>query len=398
MGDLRVGDLLVQGVRLIGPPEENDAQGDVSGPLDVLIRDGYIRDIHAHLAPPPAGQVLDGRGAWLSPGWIDLHTHVFQGVSGWGLDPDQVGFPQGVHLLVDAGSSGETTLPGFKRYVAERSRVAVRAFVNISSLGLIVRGRSELPDLSYADLERTVAAVEANRELVRGIKLRASARCTGHLGLEPLKLARRVAREAGLPLMVHIGEPPPSLPDILGCLDAGDVVTHCFHGKPGGILDHQGRVLPSVRAALERGILFDVGHGAASFSYRVAENALGQGIVPNTISTDLHAGSLEVVGDLATTMSKMLAVGMSLHQVVAAVTHHPARLLGEPDLCRLTVGAPARLTLFALNAGGITCPDGDGHRRGLSPWLQPLASISPQGVTHCTSPWARDNLREGGDS
>lgn len=391
-----MADLLVQRVRLIGSLAETDnAQGDNSGPVDVLIRDGRIEAIGSHLTVPSEGQLWDGRDAWLSPGWIDLHTHVFDGVSGWGLNPDRIGLATGVHLLVDAGSSGETTLPGFKRYVANRALVEVRAFLNISSQGLVIRGASELPDLRYVDVKRTAAVVKANRDLIHGIKVRASARCTGHLGLEPVKLARLVARETGLPLMVHVGEPPPTLSDVLGCLDAGDVVTHCFHGKPGGILDHHGRILPSVLSALQRGVLFDVGHGLASFSYRVAETALGQGIVPHTISTDLHAGSLEEVGDLATTMSKMLAVGMSLPQVVAAVTRHPLRLLGEPDLYRLAVGAPAHLTLFTLDTDAITCADADDRRRTLTPRLRTLASITPQGVIPCGMV-QRNNSSEGG--
>jgi dihydroorotase len=363
------------------------AEGRISEPADVLVADGQIQAVlPSGQAAPRAATVLDGAGAYLSPGWIDLHAHIYPGVSEIGLEPDRVGLCRGVHLIVDAGSAGSTTFAGFRNYVAARSRTAVRAILNISAMGLIVvKGATELPDLRWVHLEETIAAAREWPDLVRGIKVRASGQTTGHLGVEPLKLARQAARAAGLPLMVHIGETPPELPEVLNLLDAGDLVTHCFHGKPGGIFGKDGELIPALKQALDRGVWLDVGHGAASYSMAVTRQALAAGIRPHTISTDLHVRSVHgPVHDLATTMTKLLAAGLPMEETIEAVTARPARWLREPGFQSVAPGEPAHLTLFRLEETPLELRDAAGACETTNRWFRPLMSITPDGVVTCT--------------
>jgi dihydroorotase len=292
----------------------------------------------AAIAVGSAGLTLaPGPGApgdvWVSPGWVDLHAHVYDGFTSLGVPPDAAGLQQGVHLVADAGSAGEATIDGFARYLVPSARTGLRAWLNIGSHGLV--HLREVSDLAWIDVDRTLTAIARHPELVCGVKVRSSGAIVGGAGVQPLELARLVAREAGLPLMVHIGEAPPLIGDVLDRLGEGDVVTHCFHGKVGGPWQADGTPSAPLRRALERGARLDVGHGRASFSFRVAERAIASGWLPGSISTDLHVRNIGgPVHDLATTMTKMLGCGMDLGQVIAAVTAHPRRVLAcdEPWL------------------------------------------------------------------
>lgn len=374
-----MNDLLISGVRLA-------VAGRLSEPVDLQVSDGRIREIRPAGGPlPPGVKVIDGAGDYLSPGWIDLHAHVYPGVSEIGLDPDAVGLRHGVHLVVDAGSAGSTTLPGFRDYVVVRSQTQVLALLNISAMGLVVvKGATELPDLRWVHLAETVAIARAHRHLIRGIKVRASGLTTGHLGLEPLRLAIQAAEACDLPVMVHIGETPPELSEVLDLLRQGDMVTHCFHGKEGGILGADGELIPAMRRALDRGVRLDIGHGAASYSMAVARQALALGVQPDVISTDIHVRSAaSPVRDLATTMTKLLTCGMPLAAVIQAVTEHPAQWLREPGFDSLEPGSPARLTLFRLEESPLQVKDASGTSETVHQWIRPLAALTPEGMVSC---------------
>jgi dihydroorotase len=374
-----MNDLLIRQVRVV-------SEGEVSEPCDVLLAGGVIAKVSPQPLDAPAGtQVIDGEGAYLSPGWIDLHAHIFPGISEIGLDPDRVGLNQGVHLVVDAGSAGATTFPGFRDYVVSRSRTAVRALLNISAMGLIVvKNATELPDLRWVHLDETIETVRRHPDLIRGIKVRASGLTTGHLGLEPLKLALQAAEAVNLPVMVHVGETPPELPEVLDLLRPGDMITHCFHGKPGGIFGYDGELIPALLRAMDRGVWLDIGHGAASYSMAVTRKALALGIRPHTISTDLHVRSVHSpVHDLATTMTKLLAAGLTLPEVVAAVTERPARWLQEEAYRTVAPGAPARLTLFRLMDAQLEIRDAAGATETVTAWIKPVAAITPEGAVTC---------------
>jgi dihydroorotase len=322
-------------------------------------------------------------GLYLSPGWIDLHAHVYDGVASLSVPADAIGLNTGVHLLADAGSSGEATLPGLRDYVAPRFRAEVRAWLNISSVGLV--HLREVSDLSLINVDKTVKAALDNRPFVCGIKVRSSGAIVGELGLQPLQLAVLAAREAALPLMVHIGEAPPLIDDILDLLGEGDVVTHCYHGKIGRPWLPDGKPRPSLQRALERGVKLDVGHGAASFSFDVCRKALAAGVPPHTISTDAHIRNVNgPVYDLPTTMTKLWESGMPLADVIAAVTAAPAQILRLGGWCRLGETVE-RATLFRLEnaAGGQRkYRDASGQERMPSQEIVPVAVVSGGAFTY----------------
>ncbi|TBL76013.1 amidohydrolase/deacetylase family metallohydrolase [Paenibacillus thalictri] len=285
---------------------------------------------------------------YLSPGWIDLHAHVYDGVANLSVPADDGGLRTGVHLVVDAGSAGEATLPGFMKYVAPQFRTEIKAWLNISSIGLV--HLREVATLDHIDIDKTVKAVQDNRSFVCGIKVRSSGAIVGQMGLQPLQLAKLAAREAGVPVMVHIGEAPPVIDGVLDLLEDGDVVTHCYHGKTGHPWMKDGRPSRALQNALDRGVKLDVGHGAASFNFDVCRKALAAGVPPTCISTDLHIRNIRgPVYDMATTMSKLLASGMPLDDVISAVTLRPAQVLGLDDWCSLD-GVIKKATLFKVEA------------------------------------------------
>ena len=291
-------------------------------------------------------------GQLVTPGLVDLHTHVYPGAGYWGIDPDPIAWYSGVTTWVDAGSAGAYSLAGLAAFAAG-CRVRVPVLLNIAGPGLAAR-TGEGRDLANLDVGQAVEAMLQHRELVRGVKVRIDADTVGTNGVEPLRRAIEAAAACGVPVMVHIGTTPPALDDVLDLLRPGDIMTHCASA----IADPTG---PAARAAYDRGVLFDVGHGSGAFSFDVAETQLAAGLRPYTISTDLHARSLYgPVFDLPTTMAKLLAVGLPLADVIAAATVHPARALGL-DAGTLAVGAPADVAVFTAEEGAFELVDA--HRQ-----------------------------------
>jgi len=345
----------------------------------------------AALVPGPRGLTLapeagTSEDLYLSPGWVDLHAHVYDGFTQLGVQADEVGLSGGVHVVADAGSAGEATIDGFARYLVPSARTRLRAWLNIGSHGLV--HLREVSDLAWIDVDRTLDAIARHRGLVCGVKVRSSGLIVGTMGLQPLELARLVASEAGLPLMVHIGEAPPLIDDVLDRLREGDVVTHCFHGKVGNPWQPDGSPTPSLRRALDRGVRLDVGHGRASFSFQVAERAIAAGWLPDSISTDLHVRNIAgPVHSLATTMAKLLSCGMSLHQVIAAVTAHPRRVLGCQEPWLDEGGLIRHGTLFQVTEGPPSrhdYTDADGVVRQFDRCVIPRAAIVNGQVLPCT--------------
>jgi dihydroorotase len=258
---------------------------------------------------------------------------------------------------VDAGTVGAYSLPGFRRYVVEASESRVLAFLNLSCIGLVAP-TYELSNLDYCDVPIASQMVEANRDVVVGIKARIDMNTTRGVGLEPLRLARRLADRVDLPLMVHVGKGPPALDDIFTLLRPGDILTHCFTGHDNRIVEPDGRLRDFVRRAWDAGLVLDIGHGSGSFSYPVAEAMLGAGLPPDVISTDIH--QMSVLGpmyDLPTTLSKFLNLGMSLPDVIERATARPARAIRRPTLASLKPGSPADFALLALEEGAYTFHD-----------------------------------------
>lgn len=331
------GDQLPPLVTVINP----DTAGIVTWPLH--------RDAGGHITIGPDEAALDRRPTtYLSPGWVDIHTHVFHGFTQIGIRPDRAGLDTGVHLIADAGSAGQMTVRGLLDYVMPTAQTAVRSWLNIGSHGLVHLRETAHP--SFIDVDATIAAIEASRGIICGVKVRSSGAIVGAMGLQPLQLARLVAREVKLPLMVHIGEAPPPIADVLALLNEGDVITHCYHGKTGRPWLSDGTPTAELQGALDRGVQLDVGHGAASFDVRVARAALEAGFAPTTISTDIHVRNVNgPVHDLATVMTKMLDCGMNLTDVVTAVTASARRVIGEAASQWITTeGRVREATLFTL--------------------------------------------------
>jgi dihydroorotase len=318
-------------------------------PSDVAVAGGRIAATGPSL-PRDAHTVVDIPGRLITPGLIDLHTHVGPGY--WGIAPDPIAWYTGVTTWVDAGSAGAYTLDGLRR-VAASCDVRVPALLNISAIGLAGR-TGESRDLGNCDVALAIDTIRAHRELIRGVKVRIDRETVGDNGLEPLRRGIAAASACDVPVMVHIAGGPPAVDEILDLLRPGDIVTHCASGiaRPLG---------PAVRAAVARGVLLDLGHGAGGFSFDVLSRQLDAGLRPYTISTDLHARSVSgPVFDLPTTMAKLLAAGVPLDDVLAAVTEHPARALGLPG-GSLTVGAPADLAVFAVRSEELEVVDA--HRQ-----------------------------------
>ncbi|HEX5414186.1 MAG TPA: amidohydrolase/deacetylase family metallohydrolase [Chloroflexota bacterium] len=355
-------DLLISGGTLVDPAAGTHARRDVA------FRGGEVVAVADTIAAGEADRVVDASGRVVTPGLIDLHVHVFEGVSHYGIAPDPTCLAHGATTVMDAGSAGADTFPGFRKYVIETSATRIYATLNISSMGMIAERIGELDDLKWASVPRAVETIEQHRDLILGVKVRLTRdSIVGKAaGLIPLFRAREAADAAGLPIMVHPQNAwCESLDDILAVMRGGDILTHSFHGRSHGILDDAGQIRKSVREARERGVIFDVGHGQGSFSWRVIEAALAQGFPPTTISSDLHHYNVNgPVFDLATTVSKFLALDLALDDALSMVTAVPSRVIGLPDkIGTLAIGAWGDAVVFDLEEGDFPLVDSDGVTR-----------------------------------
>lgn len=325
----------------------------------------------------PDAQVVDCQGAYLCPGWTDLHVHVWHGGTDISVRAGEAGRQTGVTAMADAGSAGEANFHGLREYVIEPHAETIKAFLNIGSIGLVACNKvSELIDMRSIDIDRTLEVIEANRDVICGIKVRASGVIVGAWGITPAKIAKRVAEIAGLPLMVHVGEPPPLLDEVFDILTPGDIVTHCFNGKDAGSISDTPQIYAKARDLADRGILMDIGHGAASFDFKVARQAVADGLVPFSISTDLHLRNISgPVHDMATTLSKMLAIGLPLEQCVDAVADHPRQFLGLTGSNGLTPGVRADFTVFDVADAALDAVDSQGNHLILEKLFEPRSTI-----------------------
>ena len=367
-------DLLLKGGTLIDP-----AQG-IHARRDVAFAEGKVAAVGENLPSAEARQTLDATGRLVTPGMIDLHVHVFWGVSNLGIEPDPTCLAKGATTVVDAGSAGADTFPGFRKYVIEVSATRILAQLNISSQGMLTPNIGELEIPEYADVGRACAMIEQHRDLILGVKVRLTRNSIvgERAGFLPLHRAREAADAAGLPIMVHPQDAwCDSLDDILALMGKGDILTHTFHGSRCGIMDENGRVRDSVRAAMAHGVIFDVGHGAGSFSWEVAERALAQGVQPQTISSDLHVYNVNgPVYDLASVVGKFLHLGLSLDDALAKVTCVPAQIIHLTDqLGTLTPGAWGDAVVFELRTGEFQLIDSQGQARTGKQQLFPVAVV-----------------------
>jgi dihydroorotase len=351
-------DLVIRGGKVIDPSQ------DLEATCDVAVADGRIVAVERSLAGK-GRQELDATGLIVLPGLVDIHTHVYPYVSHYGICADEWCLPRGVTTVVDAGTAGRCTWPGLKHWVCESSRTRVYCFLHISGMGLLSDYVGEAEELRWLNPAAARILAAENPALIKGIKVRLDRNRVGASGLEPLLRAKAAADPLGLPIMVHVGKTPVPLAEIVAQLKPGDIVTHTFHGWEHGVLDEGGKVFPELRAAAQRGIIFDVGHGAGSFSFLVAEAALAAGFLPGTISSDLHTYNIHgPVYDLPTVMAKFLFMGLSLREVVARVTVGAARAVGLAEVAgSLVAGRTADIALLQEVEGRFRFDDCFGNVR-----------------------------------
>jgi dihydroorotase len=386
-------DLVLKGGRLI------DERNGIDGTFDVAIAGGRIAAVAPSIDTGRA-KVRDVTGLIVTPGLIDIHTHVYHKATSLSVDPGLVARRSAMTTLIDAGSAGAGNYDGFRDYVMAHSPYRILAFLNISYPGIfgfdkgLFIGEATLAEMLPVD--RCVAKAEANRDRIVGIKVRIGGAASEPLGLGALKLALQAAEQSGLPLMTHIGGPPPSYAEVVSMLRPGDILTHCYRPAPNSALGDDGRLLPEIREARERGVLFDVAHGMGAFGYESVEGALKDGFLPDLISSDVHVVSVEGPGfDLLHTMSKLLNCGISLADIIGMSTSRPALAIRRPDLGHLGVGAVADISVLREMDTDYVFSDIVGATRRGSTILQPIACyLSGKEMEVSTRPFEAPYLYE----
>ncbi|EOA1826955.1 amidohydrolase/deacetylase family metallohydrolase [Raoultella planticola] len=356
-------DLLLRGARLV-----DDTL------TDIAIQDGKIAALGEISASARKTVALDGR-YYVSAGWIDSHVHCYPKSPIYHDQPDSIGIATGVTTVIDAGSTGADDIDDFYQ-LTRAAATDVYALLNISRVGLIAQ--NELANMANIDADAVKQAVTRHPDFIVGLKARMSSSVVGENGITPLERAKAIQQENGnLPLMVHIGNNPPNLDEIAERLSAGDIITHCYNGKPNRILTPEGELRASITRALQRGVRLDVGHGTASFSFEVARRAIALGILPHSISSDIYCRNRidGPVRSLALVMSKFLAIGMTLPQVIDCVTVNAALGLRLKSKGQLTVGYDADLTLFTVQHAPTLLVDAEKESLQADNILVPLAAI-----------------------
>jgi len=393
MPDAAKYDLLLKGGRVICP-----ASG-IDGHYDVAIRAGRIAAVEATILPSSASDIIDVAGKLVLPGLIDTHAHVYQYVTGrFGLNPDMVGVRSGVTTVIDQGGPSCMTLPGFRHFIVEPAATQVLAFLSAYLVGgLEGHYYPNLYSPDGVDIDATVAAANANKDIVRGIKGHAEIGGFARWGIKVLEMSAEIGRRTDLPLYVHFGtlwglpesgangeDADTILERVIPKLRPGDILAHPFTRHPGGFVNREGKVHSVIRAAIAAGLKVDVGHGS-HFSYRIARKALDAGIVPHTLGADMHGYNTEVPPPAGTpgqhyddenhpfrgqarfsltqAMSSMLALGLSLTDVVPMVTSNPAQMLGMAEnLGALKPGYAADVSVLHDDRGRFVLRDNEDNR------------------------------------
>jgi dihydroorotase len=340
-------DLVLKGGRVIDP-----AQG-IDRVTDVAFSAGRVARIGDGLS---GTDTRDVSGKVVTPGLIDLHTHVYWGGTSLGVAAEPLARSGSVTTFVDAGSAGPGNFHGFRAHVIEPSPVRILPYINLSFPGIFAFSKAvmvgESQDLRLLDTRECVRVIEENRDLVLGIKVRVGRGTSNELANMPLEMAIEVAEEVGLPVMAHLDYPPPSRQDVLALLRPGDILTHCFRPFPNAPSTADGRVRDEVIAARAKGVIFDIGHGGGSFGFKTARAMLANGFLPDVISSDIHTLSIDGPAfDLVTTMSKFLALGVDLATVVKLATLNAAKAIRKPELGSLETGAVGDASILDLREG-----------------------------------------------
>jgi dihydroorotase len=347
-------DLVLAGGRVIDPAQGLDAV------LDVAFADGKVAAVGPKLGP--AKETRDVKGRIVSPGLIDLHTHVYWGGTSIGVDPDSYAKKAGCTTLIDAGTAGPANIMGFRRHVIERCDVRILPFLNVSYPGIFAFGSyvmvGECEDLRLLNPRACRDAGREHEDLIVGIKVRVGRGASGGSGTAPLDMGLEIADWLGKPVMGHLDHPPPYRSDVMPRLRGGDILTHCYRPFPNAPITGDGRVQDDVRAARARGVIFDIGHGSGSFGFETAFAMLKNGFLPDVISSDVHVLSENgPAHDQLVTMSKFLALGVPLGEVIRCSTVNPALAVRKTDRGTLKPGTLGDATVLDIEKGKFVFND-----------------------------------------
>jgi dihydroorotase len=343
-------DLILKGGHIV------DASQNIDDVMDVAFAGGKVAAIGANLEGGASTSVRNVAGKYVTPGLIDLHTHVYWGGTSLGIDAEEFCRRSGVTTAIDTGSAGPGNFAGFRKHVIEPSQVRILAYLHLSFAGIfgfsktVMVGESE--NIRLMAPREAADVADANRDVIVGIKVRVGRHSSGDQGAAPLEMALQVANEVGMPLMAHIDHPPPSYAEVVEMLRPGDVLTHAFRPFPNAPCNAQGTIKPVVLEARKRGVLFDIGHGMGSFSFKTARAMLANGFYPDTISSDVHALCIDGPAfDQVTTMSKFLCLGVPLREVIKQSTLNAAFALKRPELGSLKAGSVGDATILSVKEG-----------------------------------------------
>jgi dihydroorotase len=375
-------DLVIKGGEVLDPSQS------LRGRRDIGIRYGIIEALEPEIPAPRGLRMLDASGKLVTPGLVDLHTHVYPYGSAIGIPADELVAHQCTTTCVSAGDAGANNFAAFRRFIVAQTRTRLCAFIHIANSGLASFPVAELTNIDVADVSAAAKAIAENGDIVIGAKVRMSENVIAKNGIEPLKRAIAACEQAGTGgrVMVHIGgvETRALMSQILDLMRPGDVLTHAYSGAPNLSGDftnivEDGSLLPAALAAKQRGIIFDVGHGGGSFDYTVAEVAIAQGCTPDTISSDIHvfSGNTPGMPYLTWVMSKFLGLGFTLDQVIAMATINPAKIINRlPKLGTLELGAPGDVAIMDLVEGPVTFVDTRNNTRGGKAYLKPVQTVT----------------------
>jgi dihydroorotase len=355
-------DILLRDAEIIDPSQGIHTSGSVA------IREGKIAALGKDIYNTKAKEVFDMRGKIVVPGLIDIHCHPASGLIWFGVPADEVGLNTGVTLLCDGGSSGAANFDTFRRFIINSAKTEIFCFLNLAASGL-----TRLPEIRSEhdiDMELSKSTVEANRDIIKGIKIRAIEPLAEGLGINGVAVAKKLATNLRLPVMVHLGETRPRVSDdkmddfsraVVSLLEKGDILSHYLTWEPGGMILKEGTIYPELELAQKRGVVLDSCHGLNHFSFTIARQALAKGFVPSVISTDMASMGRPVLQSLAVVMSKFLNMGLSIDQVIEMTTINPAKALGEEmQYGSLKPGRRADITIMELVKGDFLFSDGNG--------------------------------------
>jgi dihydroorotase len=375
-------DLVIKGGDVLDPSQS------LRGKRDIGIRYGMVEAIEAEIPAARAERLLDASGKLVTPGLIDLHSHVFPYGSAIGIPADELVAHQCTTTCVSGGDAGANNFAAFRRHIVAQTRTRLYAFIHIANTGLTPFPVAELYNIDFAQVDACAKAIGENADIALGAKVRMSENVIAKHGIEPLKRAILACEKSGTngKIMCHIGgvETPQLMSQILDTLRPGDVLTHCYSGAPNNAnqftnIVQDGKLLPAALEAKRRGVNFDIGHGGGSFDYTVAEAAMAQGAMPDTISSDIHvfSGNSPGMPYLTWVMSKFLGLGFSLEQVITMATMNPAKIINRmPKLGTLQVGAPGDVAIMEFVEGPVSFVDTRNNRREGKAYLKPVQTVT----------------------